>query len=175
MALKRRLKKDSAEKIKVTAVDVDNMAEEYHRLSEQIAVLTKRKTELSNAIKEVVASLGTKDNKGSQYLNTSNFVCGRVHSQKIDINQDKAYEYLTNHQDTKGGSFADCIHQVTTYVVDEDDLAKAVKEGRIDIKTLRDNCYDVKESYSVSVKPKKAEEETPEVEVTSLKKAARRK
>lgn len=176
MALKKRVKKEAKpSKMKVTKKDIETFAEEYDRISQQIKELDSRKKELAAVIKESAVEIGTVDDKGSHYVDTDTFICGSVRNQKVTIDNEKAYAYLTTHKDKKGGDFNDCIQQVTKYVVDEDALGKAVQDDRVDINTLRENCYNINISYSVSVKKKEVEAEMPEVEQTSLKKAARRK
>lgn len=177
MALKKKNVKSIEEhKTKYTKTDIENMADEYNSISEQIKVLNNRKKELSEAIKEGAKELGTKDDKGSYYLNVKGFVVGAQHKQPITI-LDTAYDFLRKYKDKDGKNLADCIEQVTTYKVDENALSKAVQDERITVEELQKSVYSIGSSYSVSVKKSKeqSEEEMPEVEQKTFKKAARRK
>lgn len=142
-----------------------SMAEEYNNLSAQIKVLEARKNELAKNLKSSAESLGTKDDKGSFYIENDYFVVGKVAKKSFKINQELACSIL----EEKG--LEDVIDVVTTRVVNEDKLNSAVQAGSISLNEVED-FTDCSTSYSVSVVRKDC---VPEIEQSTLKSAARKK
>ncbi len=144
--------------------DIFAMAKEYSELSAKIKELDARKKVLSDKIKEGAEKFGVKDDRGSFYLESDNFILGKVARKSFSIDQDKAVAVLRN----KG--LGDVVDVVTVETVNENRLDNAVKEGRISINEV-EKFTNSSVNYSVSVTKK---EELPEIEQSSLK-AARRK
>lgn len=155
-------------KSKVSAVFSKNevlaMAEEYNSISTQIKTLEAQKKALSEKIKRGAEMYGTKDDKGSYYLEDEHFICGKVAKKSFKINQEKAVAVL----EEKG--LNDVVDVVTVKTVNEDRLSSAVSVGRISLNDVED-FTDSNTSYSVSVKVK---EEVPEVQQSNLQ-AAKKK
>ena len=152
------------EKSILSVEDYIKLGKDYDELSAQIKELTARKNELSAKIKEGAEKFGVKDDKGSFYLESDEFILGKVCRKSMKLNQSKAKDTL------ESLGVGDVIDEVTTYTVNEDRLNQAVQDGRVSIDTVR-SFTDVKVDYSVSVKVK---ESMPEVEQSSLM-AAKRK
>lgn len=164
MAVKKVLSMKAKKDI-ITKNDLVSMAEEYAEISEQIKVLDKRKKELADKIKANSEKFGTKDDKGSYYFESDEYVTGKVSKKSFSINQGRAKEKLT-----ELGLWDELKKVVTTETLDEELLEKYVSEGKVSLNTV-ESFTDVKESFSVSVVKK---EEVPEVQQTTLK-AARKK
>lgn len=152
--------------------DYEHLAQEYTNISEQMKQLDNRKKELAKLLKEGAERLGNTDAKGSSYAQTDNFLIGRVCRTSYKINDEKGYNFFQNYKDEDGKKLTECIQQVTKFVVDEEAVAKAVNENRIDVNIVRSNVYDESRSFSVLVKPieEMKEEDMPEVEVSKLSK-----
>ena len=146
------------EKSILSVEDYIKLGKDYDELSAQIKELTARKNELSAKIKEGAEKFGVKDDKGSFYLESDEFILGKVCRKSMKLNQSKAKDTL------ESLGVGDVIDEVTTYTVNEDRLNQAVQDGRVSIDTVR-SFTDVKVDYSVSVKVK---EYMPEVEQSSL-------
>ena len=145
--------------------DLPSMARQYADISKQISLLEKQKKKLSDKIKQETEKYGVKDDKGSFYYESEDFITGKVAKKSYSINQEKAVEIL------KSRGLGDVVETVTYETVNEEKLEKAVSEGRISLNDCEEFTNE-KVTYSVSVKEKEA---MPEVEQTSLKMAARKK
>lgn len=140
------------------------LAQEYSEISAQIKLLDERKKKLSALLKSGAVENGVRDDKGSSYLEVSDFIVGNVAKKSVKLNQDKAVALL------KEKGLEDCIDVVTVETVNSDKLNSAVSTGKISLNEV-ESVTDISTSYSVSVKVK---EEMPEVQQTTLK-AAKRK
>lgn len=140
------------------------LAQEYSEISAQIKLLDERKKKLSALLKSGAVENGVRDDKGSSYLEVSDFIVGNVAKKSVKLNQDKAVALL------KEKGLEDCIDVVTVETVNSDKLNSAVSTGKISLNEV-ESVTDISTSYSVSVK---AKEEMPEVQQTTLK-AAKRK
>lgn len=158
MALKK-LKKPQ-----LTQKNIESLGREYAELSQTIIQLDSRKKELADLIKKGAEEFGVKDDKGSFYLESDEYVMGKVSRQSFSLDQEKAVKTL------ESLGLGDLVDVVTTKVVNEDKLNKAVSEGRVSFDTV-EGFTNVKTSYSVLVKEK---EEVPMAEQSNLK-VARRK
>ena len=146
-----------------TVEDMFSMGKEYAELSKKNKVLSEKIKDLSAKIKSCVQYYGTRDDKGSYYIENDSVALGSIAKVKVSLDQEKGIQIL------RDLGLDSCIK--TTYVIDEDALEEAVSEGKISLNKVQE--FTVKtESYSVSVK---SLEEMPEVEQTSLKSVARRK
>lgn len=161
MALKKVTKKV---KSMFSKEDIGKLGREYADISAQIKVLDARKKELAGLIKNGVEQFGVKDDKGSYYLENDYLIMGKVAKKSFKINQNKAVEVL------ESMGLGDVVDVVTTKVVNEDKLNKAVSSKKISLSVVK-GFTDEDISYSVSVKEK---EEMPEVEASTVK-VARKK
>ena len=141
------------------------MGREYADISAQIKELEAKKKDLAEKIKQGAESFGVKDDKGSFYLESDNFIMGKVAKKSFKIDQDKAVQTL------ESMGLGDVVDVVTVKTVNEDKLQSAVQDKRITLEEV-ENFTSVSVSYSVSVKEK---EEMPEVEVSTVQMAARKK
>ena len=146
------------EKPQMSAEDILALGKEYDEIIAQLKVLNDRKKVLSDLIKEGAEKFGVKDDKGSFYFESDEFVLGKVAKKTMRLNQEKARETL------EAMGLGDTIDEVTTYVVNEDRLSQAVADKRITIKEV-ESFTDIKVDYSVSIK---AKAEMPEVEQSTL-------
>lgn len=159
MALKKVSKKSGTGlKSLFSKQDYEKMAREYADISSQIKALDARKKTLADNLKAGAESFGVKDDKGSFYLESDNFVVGKVASKSMKIDQQKAVEVL----EEKG--LEDCVTVVTTKTVDEERLEQAVASNKITLDEVED-FTKITTSYKVSVKEKEA---VPEVEQSLL-------
>ena len=147
--------------------DYGKFAEEYNDISSKMKELDARKKHLAEVLKDAAEKVGVKDDKGSYYCDCDNFIFGRVAKHSVKLDEEKAKTYLREHK------MENMIEKVVSYVVNEEMLSEAVKDGRISQEDFESLC-NVTTSYSVSV-TKKNVEDMPEVEKTSLKIAARKK
>ena len=153
------------EKPSMTVEDILSLGREYDEINSQLKVLNDRKKVLSDLIKEGAEKFGVKDDKGSYYLESDEFVLGKVAKKTMRLNQDKARETL------ESMGLGDTIDEVTTYVVNEDRLNQAVADKRITLDEVK-SFTDIKTDYSVSVKVKA---EVPEIEQSTLMAARKKK
>ena len=145
--------------------DISNLGKEYAEISAQIKQLEDRKKVLANLIKEGAEQFGVKDDKGSFYLESDTHIMGKVAKKSFKIDQEKAVETL------ESMGLGDVVDVVTVKTVNEDRLQTAVQDKRISLDEVED-FTNVSTSYSVSVKEK---EVMPEVEVSDLKVARKKK
>ena len=162
MAIKKVLKNTKGI---ITKHDLSAMAKEYAEISEQIKVLDKRKKELAEKIKDNSEKFGTKNDKGSYYFESDEFITGKVSNKSFNVNLEKAKEVLTGF-----GLWDELKKVVTTETLNEELLEQYVAEGKVSLNTV-ESFTDVKETFSVSVTKKEA---LPEVQQSTLK-AARKK
>lgn len=148
----------------ITEEDVFSMAKEYADISAQIKTLETKKKALAESIKSGAEKFGTKDDKGSYYLENDDVICGKIAKKSFKINQEKAVAVL----EEKG--LNDVVDVVTVKTVNEDKLSSAVSLGRISLNDV-DGFTDSSVSYSVSVKPK---EEAPEIQKSNLQVAKKK-
>lgn len=164
MALKKKVTSFKPKGI-VTQNDLISMAREYNEISEQMKVLEKKKKDLADKIKTNSEKFGTKDDKGSYYFESDEFITGKVSSKSFSLNQEKAKERLE-----ELGLWDDLKKVTVTETVNEELLEQYVSEGKLDLEVV-ESFTNVKETFKVSVTKKEA---LPEVEQTVLK-AARKK
>lgn len=165
-----KLKKKSAStetnlKPVLSVEEIGKLGKEYAELSAQIKVLEDRKKDIANKIKDGAEQFGVKDDKGSFYLESDSHVLGKVIKKSFKIDQEKAVETL------ESMGLGDVVDVVTVKTVNEDRLQTAVQDKRISLDEVED-FTNVSTSYSVSVKEK---EVMPEVEVSDLKVARKKK
>lgn len=153
-------------KQKYSAKEIAQMAEQYSEISRQIKLLEDSKKNLSDRLKEASELIGVKDDKGSYYYDTGDFITGKVAKKSVKLNQDNAIALLK-----EKGLYKKCVDIQKVEVINEKALAYAVENGDISQKEFEDIC-DVKVTYSVSVQKK---EEMPEVDTSHVLKAASRK
>ena len=144
--------------------DIAKLGREYAEISAQIKVLESKKKELAEKIKEGAEQFDVKDDKGSYYLENENHILGKVARKSFKIDQDKAVNML------QAMGIGDVIDVVTTNVVNEERLERAVQEGRLTFDTVEE-FTKTSVSYSVLVKEK---EVLSEVDQTTLKVAKKK-
>lgn len=154
----------SKSKVRFSEEELQKLAKEYNELSNTIKTLQDRKTEIANIIKEEIEDLGTKDDKGSFYYESDEFLLGKVSRKSISIKQKEAVDFL------KHKGHPEAIHTEIVETVIEKELEKLVVAGEIDSEEVKD-LMDVKVSYSVLVNKLEA---LPNIEETTLK-ASKRK
>lgn len=163
MALKP-VKKSSTLKSLFSVEDIGRMGVEYAEISAQIKVLEERKKALAEKIKNGAEQFGVKDDKGSYYLESDTHIMGRIANKSFKLDQTKAVETL------ESIGLGDVVDVVTSKVVNEDRLQKAVQDKRISLEAVKEFTNETV-SYQVSVKEKEA---MPEVEVSTTKVAKRK-
>lgn len=145
--------------------DIGKFAQEYDEISSQIKILDARKKELAAILKEGAIQYGTKDDKGSSYVEVNGYMAGNVSKVSMSLDQTKGVEYL----EKKG--LGDLVDVVEVKTINEERLEKAVGENRLTLDEV-ESFTEKKVSYQVSVK---AVEEMPEVEQSELALAAKKK
>ena len=162
MALKAVKKKETTPLF--SSEDIGKLGKEYAEISAQIKQLEEIKKSLADRIKAGAEQLGVKDDKGSFYLESENYIMGKVAKKSFKINQEEAVKVLVSM------GLGDVVDEVVVKTVNEDKLQKAVQNNRLSLDVVKGFTTE-SVSYSVSVKEK---EEVPEVEQTLLK-VARKK
>lgn len=161
MALKKASKVTSM----YTQADYAKLAKEYDDINAQLKVLEERKKFLADTLKSGAQEIGVKDSNGSFYIDSDSYIIGKVASKSVKLNQARAIELL----EKKG--LDDCIDTITSRIVNEDKVEKAVAGKKITVKEL-ETVTDINVSYKISVK---AKEEVPVVEQTKLSVAKTKK
>jgi hypothetical protein len=131
---------------------VESFIDEYSTISEQVKLLEARKKKLSDQIKKFATTQGEKDEKGSYYAETSKYVYGSVARKSVNLNQEKALEFL------KENGLDACIK--VTESVDEEAFSKLIEEQVITTEALEE-LTTIKVVYAISVQKK--EEVTEDV------------
>lgn len=147
-----------------SADDIGALGKQYAEISAKIKQLEEEKKALADRIKAGAEQFGVKDDKGSFYLESDNFIMGKVAKKSFKIDQELAVKTL------ESMGLGDVVDEVVVKTVNEDRLQTAVNHKRLDLDIVRAFTKE-SVSYSVSVKEKEA---LPEVEQTTLK-AARNK
>lgn len=154
---------------KVTSIftkdNVFAMGQEYAALAAQKKQLEDRLKFLSDQIKKGAEQFGTKDDKGSFYLEDDTLLLGRVAKKSMSFNQERAVDTLER------SGLGDVVDVVTVKTVNEEKLTAAVQAGRISLNEV-EKFTDTKVTYAVTVKPKEA---MPEVQTGDFAVAARKK
>ena len=135
---------------------------EYNALREQKASIEARMKVLSTELKDAAEKKGTKDDRGSYYLECDGYMVGKLARKSVTFNTEKAIKLFRK----KG--IPECLKEVT--VIDNDAVEAAITEGYISEKEL-ESITEVSVSYSIDVRKK--EEVSDEVEETQV--AASRK
>lgn len=149
----------------ITRDDLGALAKEYAELNKQMKALDKRKKELADLIKSNTEKFGTKDDTGSYYFESDEYITGKCSAKSFKINQEKAKVKLV-----ELGLWDKVKNVKVVETVDEGLLEHLVSTGEISLDTIN-SFTDVKETFRVSVTKK---EELPEAEQGTLK-VARRK
>lgn len=149
-----------------TRDDVFRMAQEYDEVSNQIKMLDKTKKSLSESIKKLAEKFFPEDDKGSHIGDNGAYQCGKQAKHSISLNEGRAMEIIRKKHLTK-----QLVTQKTVDVIDEKALETCVATGKITQEEF-DYMMDDVVSYAVVVKKL---EEMPEVEQTTVHKAARKK
>lgn len=145
--------------------DIGKFAQEYDEISSQIKILDTRKKELATILKEGAVKYGTKDDKGSSYVEVNGYMTGNVSKVSMSLDQTKGVEYL----EKKG--LGDLVDVVEVKTINEERLEKAVGENRLTLEEV-DSFTNRNTTYQVSVK---AVKDMPEVEQSDLALAAKKK
>lgn len=153
-------------KQKYSTKEIAQMAEQYSEVSKQIKILEDSKKSLADRLKEASELVGVKDNKGSFYFDTGDYITGKVAKKSVKLNQESTISLLRNK-----GLYDKCVDVKQVEVINEKALSMFVEEGGISQEEFESIC-DVKTTYSVSVQRK---EEMPEVDTTHCLQAASRK
>lgn len=146
---------------KVTSISED--VREYAKLRDYKKSIDAKMKALSSRIKKYAESHGSKSDNGSFYCQDEDFVFGSQAKKSVSFDVDKAVDFFK-----KRGLFS-AFSQVTSFVINEDEVESLVSSGVISFSDL-ESITNTKVTYSVDVK---ARESLPEVEVGSI--AARRK
>lgn len=147
-------KKDTSKKSLFDISDVEQMAVDYHSVSETIKALTSKKSSLSDTLKKCAMDLGNKDDKGSYYVGAGSYEVGAVCKHSIKLNSEKAIAFCNKR------GFSNVIKKRVVEEIDEEALTTLFNDGEITEEELK-SLTDEKIDYSVSVKLK---EEMPAVE-----------
>ena len=133
-------------------VPIGTLLERYSRVMDEKKTIEAELKKLSEEIKEAAEKTGVKDDRGSYYASTDNFVYGKVAKKSVSFDEAKAIAFVKSH------GFNDCVR--TIEVLDESAVESRVNSGDITYDEL-EGITVTKVTYAVDVKPK---EEMPEVE-----------
>lgn len=139
-----------------TEEEAFKLSKEYSDLSAQIKLMEEKKKFLADKLKVCAEKYGVKDDKGSYYLESDNFIVGKVARKSIKLDNDLAVSSL------EALGLGDVIDFVKT--VNEEKLEKAISESRLSIEDVKSFTKETV-SYSVLVKEK---QEMPEVDVSEV-------
>lgn len=137
--------------------------DEYNSLREQKKRIEERMKYLADQIKSSAEKSGVKDDKGSFYAETEQYVYGKQCKKSVSFNKDKAIEYFKNH------GYDDCID--TVEVINEEAVEGRINAGDISYEDL-EYITDTKVQYAIDIKKK---EEMPVVQETEVALAASKK
>lgn len=140
--------------------DYDNLRKKKKQLEDQMKLL-------SQEIKDYSSIYGTKDDKGSCYVDSPTYTFGTQCKKSIKLNGEKALDFFKTHNLEK--------YIKTQEYVDETTVEALSQDGTISYDDLESMC-NIKTTYSVLVTKK--EEVTAEVEeheVASMPIAASKK
>lgn len=141
---------------KTPDVNIESIVEEYNNILAQEKLLSKRKKELADAIKDFAVSNGDQDAKGSHYYETGNdYVIGNLASHSISLNTEKAKELCVSK-----GIYKDVVK--ISESIDEDKLEKYVGDT-ISYEELQ-SVTNIKDTYRVLVKKKEVPSDMPVVQ-----------
>lgn len=163
--LKKKSEKPLASELPFSGRSLSEVLHEYSEISEQMKFLDKRKKELAESLKELALKTGTKDEKGSYYVDEGDKVFGRVRKCSISLNEEKALKFFKS----KG-----LLKEVTKSVIDLDKVDLLVGCGEVSAEEI-EAISDVKESFQFYMGEKKTEEpeEMPEIQVSERPKKSR--
>lgn len=142
----------------MTVSIINGLVQEYHDLKTRKAQIEKRMKEVTKDIKDYLSKNVQADAKGNRYLEDDKFTFGTMARKTITLDQDKARVYFAQQ------GLLDDVLEVKTFV-SEEKIAKLVANGLIteeDVQALA----NVKTTYAIDIKEKKAEE-IVDVEVAS--------
>ncbi len=166
--MKKLLKKTG--NMEFSGTDIEKLASEYENLSSHIKSLSERKAEISLLIKDYCAAYGVTDDKGSSYVESGEYVLGRIKKDKSKIDVTKAVGLFMY----KG--LFECYSLQESYVINEEEVEKCLASGELTYEEL-DTFMVVPEkpSYSVSVVKAASKEEMPVVEQSAASLKPRRR
>ena len=130
---------------------------EYNALREQKSSIEARMKVLATELKDAAEKQGTKDDRGSYYLECNDFMIGKLARKSVAFNTEKAEKLFRK----KG--LPECLREVI--VIDNDAVEAAITEGYISEKEL-ESITEVSVTYSIDIRKK--EEVTDEVEETQV-------
>lgn len=130
---------------------------EYNVLREQKTSIEARMKVLATELKDAAEKQGSKDDRGSYYLDCEGFMIGKVARKSVTFNVEKAEKLFRK----KG--IPECLKEIT--VVDNDAVEAAIAEGYISEQEL-ESITDVSVTYSIDIHKK--EEVTDEVKETQV-------
>ncbi|MDR2606605.1 MAG: hypothetical protein LBC38_04905 [Oscillospiraceae bacterium] len=145
-------------KVQLSADEAEILVEQYDALRKQESEIKKQKDKISDQLKAYAESAGTKDVKGSYYVQSEKYIFGKQARTSVAFVHDIAVEALT-----KCG-YVEAIDVVRT--VNEDRFEQLVGEGKVSVDDFIDmGAISQKTTYAIFVKPI---EEMSEIEVAQL-------
>lgn len=150
-------------KISKTVIPIRQALIEYDRLREETKRIKGRMDVLSKTIKDYAEANGTKNDGGSFYAETDEFIFGKQAKKSVSFDEKKAIDFFED----KG--LSDCVELVKR--INEEAVEKAVSDGDITFEEL-ESITTTKVTYAIDVKHK---EEMADVEQSEILLAASRK
>lgn len=139
-----------------TVVSIEQKVTEYDKLRAQSKTIKSQMDKLSAQIKDSAEKLGTKDDKGSYFYETDQYIFGKVAKKSVSFSEEKAIKFF------KKKGLDKCIDIVE--VINEEAVSGYVSSGDITYEEL-DDITQTKTTFAVDVKKK---EEMPEIEQTRV-------
>lgn len=134
---------------------------EYNSLREQKKSIESQMAKVSADLKSYAEKNGTKDDKGSYYVEYGDYMIGKQARKSISFDVPKAVTFFRKH------GIPECVD--TIEVINSDAVEQAINEGIISVEDL-EKITETKISYSIDVR---AREEITDVQETQV--AASRK
>ena len=132
----------------------------YNTLRKQKKTIEEEMSKLGKEIQAYAEVHGNKDSKGSYFIESGDFICGKTARTSIKLNTDRALEYVQQNA-------LPCVKTVD--MLDEEAFEQLVSNGTIDVDTL-ETLLDKKTTYAVAVTEKEKMPEVQEVTVTTTAK-----
>lgn len=148
------------------SINIQEILDEYNNLGEKAKIIKERREELAAKIKQYALDNGVKNDKGSYYIDSENYVYGCQAKKGISLNREKAEKFFKAKK--LWGRVVDIVE-----TINESKVETLVKDGEVSIAEL-ELLTDTKITYAVDVKKKEKVETMPEVQEVKTKSSVRK-
>ena len=137
-------------------IPIEEQVRQYDALRTQSKTIKTEMDRLANAIKQYAEYHGSKDDKGSFFCESDDFIFGQQARKSITFKQEESVEFLSR----RGYTNAITIIKV----VNEPEIEKLIGEGKITYDDL-EHMTETKMSYAILVEPKEQVAEVQQEEI----------